>query len=535
MFHVVGSAGHKYNTPGKRTHAFSDGSHMKEYEHNRVVFDELIRLLKLDYRFSVYDTSPSKYEDSITNRCNLANKYKKDNKIARDKILYISVHANADSSKLWSFSNGCEVLHYPGSIEGEKFAKEISNEISTALDVKNRGSKARRNLGILNKTKMPAVITEAAFMTNKIEASKLKSHVFRLKEAYAIYKGICKGFGLSVFIKRNDVDQVKLVLNPEQDVNIVISTNKAMTLDEIIAAINESTSKRQYTISEKQDLLNKCGYYCGAVDGSKGKMTIGAIKAFQRLNKLDETGVLDFNSIALLNKILVSKEPHRTFWFNDSEVHAFIGSHEEYNLGLELGVFGKLEKLSELAKGHTCSINGQFFGGGREGLGMLLNKGRYYFKPINDKFANWIQYRNGKSEIRDVYNDHIMTLKSESTFAIGTSWPLFVNGNQSPILMRGIAHKHSRHPRTIISDTFDERVVFLVVDGRSKISKGMTAKQCQSLIKFVETTLNVRIRNSVNLDGGGSAEMIIDGVIVNKPSDGFERRIGTSLYLDRRV
>ena len=35
--------------------------------------------------------------------------------------------------------------------------------------------------------------------------------------------------------------------------------------------------------------------------------------------------------------------------------------------------------------------------------------------------------------------------------------------------------------------------------------------------------------DAMNLDGGGSSEMIVDGQIVNQPSDGRERRIGAGI------
>ena len=259
-----------------------------------------------------------------------------------------------------------------------------------------------------------------------------------------------------------------------------------------------------------------------------------AIKAFQRLNKLEETGNMDAESIACMERLKKSDDPYRTMWFNDSEVHVYTGSLEDHEVGVGLGQYGKLEKLSEMASEYTCAINGQFFGGGREGLGTLILKGLYYFKPVNDKFRNWIQYKNGTSEIRDIKDSELWILQRESVFTIGTSWALIVKGAIAEILKGGITHKFFRHPRTIMADTLDKLMSFIVVDGRKKTSKGMTAKQCQELLKFIEMVLKIKYENATNLDGGGSTEMMVNGVIVNIPSEGVERRIGTYLYLSRR-
>lgn len=240
MFYIVGSAGHDINTAGKRTHRFSDGSFMKEFEHNRAVFDELMRLLKLDDRFSVFDTAPGEDYMSLRKRVYLANKFQHDNKIPRDKILYVSVHANADGSRTWSHAKGCEVLYYPGSVEGKKFAKAIVEEVSDVLDVPSRGIKPRKDLAITRLTKMPAVITEAAFMTNFDEAKKLMSDDFRLKEAYAIYKGICKGFEVSPLGNSHKLS-LEIKCNPIQEADIVISTKHSLSINQIIKALNEQS------------------------------------------------------------------------------------------------------------------------------------------------------------------------------------------------------------------------------------------------------------------------------------------------------
>lgn len=75
-------------------------------------------------------------------------------------------------------------------------------------------------------------------------------------------------------------------------------------------------------------------------------------------------------------------------------------------------------------------------------------------------------------------------------------------------------------------------MLFIVVDGRRKDSKGMTAKQCQELLRYIEKVFKLKLRNSTNLDGGGSSEMIIGNEIVNKPSDGIERKVGSYLFVD---
>ena len=71
----------------------------------------------------------------------------------------------------------------------------------------------------------------------------------------------------------------------------------------------------------------------------------------------------------------------------------------------------------------------------------------------------------------------------------------------------------------------DGTVLVLVVDGRSTNSKGLTLQELATYF------LRLGARDAVNLDGGGSSVMVINGEIVNKPSDGWERPVSMALGL----
>ena len=64
-----------------------------------------------------------------------------------------------------------------------------------------------------------------------------------------------------------------------------------------------------------------------------------------------------------------------------------------------------------------------------------------------------------------------------------------------------------------------------MADGRKNTSKGLTAKQSAELMK------ELSCYNAVNLDGGGSSEMIVKDKIVNSPSDKDERYIGSAILV----
>lgn len=81
--------------------------------------------------------------------------------------LAIELHLNADPDPDESddpVTQGCETLHFEGSIRGRSYAKAIQESLTKNLPVSDRGVKARTNLAFLRDTHCPAVILEPAFI-----------------------------------------------------------------------------------------------------------------------------------------------------------------------------------------------------------------------------------------------------------------------------------------------------------------------------------------------------------------------------------
>lgn len=69
-----------------------------------------------------------------------------------------------------------------------------------------------------------------------------------------------------------------------------------------------------------------------------------------------------------------------------------------------------------------------------------------------------------------------------------------------------------RNPRTAIGITADKNLVLVTVDGREEASVGMTLTELANFMKEIGCV------EAMNLDGGGSSVMYVDGSIVNNPS-----------------
>ncbi|MFA6617513.1 MAG: phosphodiester glycosidase family protein, partial [Candidatus Neomarinimicrobiota bacterium] len=76
-----------------------------------------------------------------------------------------------------------------------------------------------------------------------------------------------------------------------------------------------------------------------------------------------------------------------------------------------------------------------------------------------------------------------------------------------------------RHPRTGVGFSADSTKLFLmVVDGRAPHSIGMDYHHMADFFSFMGAA------HALNLDGGGSSTMVVRNSIMNKPSDGSERK-----------
>lgn len=82
-----------------------------------------------------------------------------------------------------------------------------------------------------------------------------------------------------------------------------------------------------------------------------------------------------------------------------------------------------------------------------------------------------------------------------------------------------------RHPRTAIGFTKTGDIWLVVVEGRQVLSVGATIDETSQIMARLGCV------DAMNLDGGGSSEIALFGMIVNRPSDGTERPIANSILI----
>ncbi len=199
-----------YQTAGKRSPEFPDGSVLYEGDFNRDVVRMIMNLcngLKIDgtsFRrrrrrkrvrpgpepVDAIDIVDSLEDISLRKRVTVANQIHKENK----NCIYVSVHANAfGNGKDFNSAKGICTFHHHKSVAGQKLAESLQKHLADLTPLRNRGVRSNdswANFYVLRKTHMPAVLSENGFMTNFDDASALFEPEVREQIALAHYSMI---------------------------------------------------------------------------------------------------------------------------------------------------------------------------------------------------------------------------------------------------------------------------------------------------------------------------------------------------------
>jgi exopolysaccharide biosynthesis protein len=100
---------------------------------------------------------------------------------------------------------------------------------------------------------------------------------------------------------------------------------------------------------------------------------------------------------------------------------------------------------------------------------------------------------------------------------------LLKDGKKQPIPSKW---RNRKEPRTMIGHFSNGDLLFVVIDGRQKAySEGVTLEEAQDKL------LEFNVRDAYNLDGGGSSTFWYNGKVLNRPSDGRERKLASSFVV----
>lgn len=103
---------------------------------------------------------------------------------ALDPSVAVELHCNSNAGLP---ASGVEMIHYPGSVRGSEIAERLSESVSTALGLPNRGAKPpwnNRGMRFLRGVKAPAIIAESFFINNNDDLAAAQDNFDALVQAY---------------------------------------------------------------------------------------------------------------------------------------------------------------------------------------------------------------------------------------------------------------------------------------------------------------------------------------------------------------
>ncbi len=159
-----------YQTPGKRSPVWPDGSQLSEGEFNRAIVNRLVKLCNQS-GIECVNLVDTQEDVPLSERTDKANDIYRKRLDENGKCIYVSIHANGFSDES---ANGWEVYTSVGETKSDAIAtilyqkavEEFPDEYMRKDAYSDGDVDKEANFWVLAKTVMPAILSENFFMTN---------------------------------------------------------------------------------------------------------------------------------------------------------------------------------------------------------------------------------------------------------------------------------------------------------------------------------------------------------------------------------
>jgi len=188
------------------------------------------------------------------------------------------------------------------------------------------------------------------------------------------------------------------------------------------------------------------------------------------------------------------------------------------------------EKTSVIAAANNAilAINGDFYGSQTEGY--VLKNGELYRETSSEDQEALVVWQDGSFTIITEGEVTASSLLESGALQVLSFGPaLVMNGSVSVSESEEVGKAKASNPRTAIAVVDNLHYLFVVSDGRTDESEGL------SLYQLAEFMQSLGADIAYNLDGGGSSTMYFNGEVINNPtSDGKtikERSVSDIVYI----
>ena len=191
-----------------------------------------------------------------------------------------------------------------------------------------------------------------------------------------------------------------------------------------------------------------------------------------------------------------------------------VSSSEYIKTAFANDYYGKnvTDKTSSIAQQNNAilAINGDYYGA-REN-GYVIRNG-VVFRDTNDGRDLLCLYADGTMQIVNSGDQTAQELVDSGVWQAFSFGPALVQNNQVDVTVnQEVGKAMASNPRTAVGMIDTNHFVFVVSDGRTTESKGLSLYQLATFMK------NIGVNTAYNLDGGGSSTLYFNGEIINYPT-----------------
>lgn len=188
------------------------------------------------------------------------------------------------------------------------------------------------------------------------------------------------------------------------------------------------------------------------------------------------------------------------------------------------------EKTSEMAQdaGTILAINGDYYGAQEKGY--VIRDGVLYRDTAKTDQQDLVIYEDGTMKIiseDEVTAEELLEEGAKEVLSFGAA--LITDGEIAVTESDEVGKAMASNPRTAIGMIDDLHYVFVVSDGRTEESEGL------SLLELAEFMDSLGVKTAYNLDGGGSSTMYFNGEVINQPTTNGksiqERSVSDIVYI----
>ena len=173
------------------------------------------------------------------------------------------------------------------------------------------------------------------------------------------------------------------------------------------------------------------------------------------------------------------------------------------------------------------AINGDFYGARQSGF--VIRGGVLYRSTAKKGAEDLVIYADGSFGIireAEITAQELLESGAQDVLSFGPA--LVENGEISVSVNDEVGRAKASNPRTAIAVIDELHYLFVVSDGRTSESEGL------SLYELAVYLQSKGAQTAYNLDGGGSSTMVFNGRLVNNPTSGRsikERSVSDIVYI----